>query len=209
MKEHEILGVYWPRWNDALSEAGVGTNLFSVPRTPDTAVIESFVQVIQKLKRWPTENDLRIERRRNSSFPSVQVIRRVKKALPFASRIVSYCTDQVDLTEVKRIANEVAKSELDDTSDQRSSLVTGYVYMMKSGRRYKIGHTNSPSRRHREVRLDLPEPTLIVHTIATDDPVGIEKYWHERFRDKRVRDTEFFDLEKNDVSAFKRWKRIA
>ena len=82
--------------------------------------------------------------------------------------------------------------------------ITGYVYMMRSGRRYKIGHSNSPSRRHREVRLDLPDPTTVVHTIATDDPNGIEAYWHARFQSKRVRDTEFFNLDAGDVAAFKR-----
>lgn len=209
LSEHQILGVYWPRWNDALLEAGVDIKSFSVPRTSDTAVIENFVQLIQKLQQWPTENDLRIERRRNSSFPSVQVIRRVRKTSPFASRIVSYCADRADLTEVKRIANEVAKSEGDNTSDKRNTLVAGYVYMMKSGHRYKIGRTNSPSRRQREIRLDLPDPTSVVHTIATDDPTGVEAYWHKRFQDKRVRDTEFFDLDRSDVTAFKRWKRIA
>lgn len=209
ISEHQILGVYWSKWNDALSEAGIATSSFFVPRTSDTAVIESFVQLIQKLQRWPRENDLRIERRNNPSFPSVKVIRRIRGTLPFAARIVSYCADRADLAEVKRIADEVAKSEAGDTSSQRNTLVTGYVYMMRSGRRYKIGRTNSPSRRHREVRLDLPDPTSVVHTIATDDPTGIEAYWHKRFQDKRIRDTEFFDLDKNDVSAFKRWKRIA
>jgi len=84
--------------------------------------------------------------------------------------------------------------------------ISGYVYMMRSGRRYKIGHTNSPSRRHREVRLDLPDPTSIVHTIATDDPVGIESYWLGRFEAKRVRHTEFFNLDASDLAAFKRRK---
>ena len=84
--------------------------------------------------------------------------------------------------------------------------ISGYVYMMRSGRPYKIGYTNSPSRRHREVRLDLPDPTTLVHTIATDDPGGIEAYWHGRFQSKRIRDTEFFNLDAGDVSAFKRRK---
>ncbi len=101
------------------------------------------------------------------------------------------------------VASDRADSEADDSP--RMKVVTkGYVYMMRSGRRYKIGKTNSPTRRHREVRLDLPEATVLVHSIETDDPTGIEAYWHRRFSEKRVRDTEFFTLDASDVAAFKR-----
>jgi hypothetical protein len=76
--------------------------------------------------------------------------------------------------------------------------------MLRSGRRYKIGKSTDPSRRYREVKLELPDETHQVHTIATDDPAGIEAYWHARFAEKRVRNTEFFELEPTDVRAFKR-----
>jgi hypothetical protein len=207
--EHQILGAHWTKWNDALVEAGVGTSSFFQPRTEDTSVVEAFVQLVNKLKKWPTQYDLQMERRRNKSFPSVPVIRRVKKASPFASRILSYCAERADLADVARIAEEVMKIEMAKEAPLLGSApIVGYVYMMRSGRRYKIGHTNSPTRRHREVRLDLPDPTTVVHTIATDDPVGIEAYWHGRFQSTRVRDTEFFSLDSSDVAAFKRWKRI-
>lgn len=206
--EHQILGAHWTKWNDALKEAGVGTSSFFQPRTQDSSIVEAFVQLVNKLKKWPTQYDLQMERRQNKSFPSVPVIRRVRKASPFASIIVSYCAERADLADVARIAREVMKAEMAKASVLGPAPISGYVYMMRSGRRYKIGHTKSPVRRYREVRLELPDPTSVVHTIATDDPIGIEAYWHGRFQSKRVRDTEFFSLDASDVAAFKRWKRI-
>lgn len=210
LKEHQILGMHWARWNDALAEAGVeNTNSFFRPRTEDTAVIEAIAQFIGQLGKWPTDNDLLIERRRNDSFPSIKVIRRVRTTSSLASRIIAYCEHQPHLSAVAQIAHEVAKTEAIEHSSPREESISGYVYLMKTGRRYKIGHTNSPSRRHREVRLELPDPTTVVHTIATDDPTGVESYWHNRFKEKRIRDSEFFELVAQDVAAFKRWKRIA
>ena len=105
-------------------------------------------------------------------------------------------------------AATIASANLPTSSQQEAvastERVRGYVYMLRSGRRYKIGKSNDPSRRWREVRLELPDETHQVHTIPTDDPSGIETYWHQRFASKRIRNTEFFELDSTDVQAFKR-----
>ena len=81
--------------------------------------------------------------------------------------------------------------------------------MIKHGNRaeYKIGKTVNPVRREGEIRLELPERIQPVHYITTDDPSGVEAYWHERFRKQR-KGGEFFALTQADVQAFKRWKKI-
>ncbi len=77
--------------------------------------------------------------------------------------------------------------------------------MLKSGRYYKVGATNSFGRREREIALQLPERAATVHVIKTDDPMGRERYWHRRFADRR-KNGEWFELGQADVKAFKRRK---
>ena len=36
-----------------------------------------------------------------------------------------------------------------------------------------------------QLAIQLPEETKLIHEIKTDDPVGIEEYWHKRFRGRR------------------------
>lgn len=204
--EKAFLGVYWTKWNDFVTEAGQATARFFRDKTDENTVIEALAQLVERLRKWPTENELRLERRHNGSFPSLKVFRRLSQETSLASRLAVYCADRENLSNAARITMERTEVGKNEPPVLGRAPINGYVYMMRSGRRYKIGHTTSPSRRHREVRLDLPDLTTVVHTIPTDDPVGIEAYWQQRFRSKRIRETEFFTLDGSDVAAFKRRK---
>ena len=60
-------------------------------------------------------------------------------------------------------------------------------------------------RREYEIALQLPEKEKLIHTIKTDDPVGIEEYWHKRFDEYRA-NGEWFALTPKEVNAFSRRK---
>jgi hypothetical protein len=206
LSETYFKGRFWATWSEALEEAGLAKNSFSTPRTDESVVVSALVQLIQQLGTWPSETQLMVQRNKDTAFPGVCVFRRLGKEVSLPAKVVSYCTDSAEFLAVKAIAQEKLEASREATEQVGSNPIAGYVYMMRSGKRYKIGKSNSPSRRFREVRLDLPDETLLVHTIPTDDPSGIEAYWHRRFSSKRVRDTEFFELVASDVSAFKRRK---
>jgi hypothetical protein len=189
-------------WNELKREAGLSTRGFSTDKFPDEAVIVVLARLVARDKKWPTDLGLQRERKRDPSVPHIEVFRRVLAARDFIPRLVAYCDGRPEFHAVSAIALAQPISAPEEVLE--GGRVNGYVYMMRSGRRYKIGKTSSPARRHREVRLDLPDPTSLVHTIETDDPGGIEAYWHARFASKRVRDTEFFELDARDVAAFKR-----
>lgn len=189
-------------WNALLSEAGLETKNFKVERTPPQRIVEAVAELAVRLGKWPTEDELRRERAQNTSFPSPTIISPLRKSGELGRLVRELAAARSEFSQVSSLVPPSAAADAYVVDEK----VKGYVYMLRSGRRYKIGKSNDPSRRFREVRLELPDETSQVHAIATDDPSGIEAYWHQRFAEKRVRNTEFFSLSAEDVRAFKRRK---
>jgi hypothetical protein len=204
--EKQILGRHWATWNEAVKDAGLETASFMRPRSSEASVLEAITQLVARLQKWPTENEFSLARRSDSSFPSLKVIRRLRAEGTLPAKLLAHCADRQELGSAREIAARQASSASKEGTPYERAPIQGYVYMLRSGRSYKIGRSNSPARRHREVRLDLPDRTDLVHSIETDDPNGIEAYWHRRFESKRIRDTEFFKLDATDIAGFKRRK---
>ncbi|WP_321858284.1 GIY-YIG nuclease family protein [Burkholderia cenocepacia] len=198
--------VWFHGWNPLLEEIGLPTKQFATLRITDETITAAVAELIVRLNRWPTEDELIREKKLNATFPNVAVIRRVKKSGRLWEMLRNYYPEDGTYAIVRSIGASHADKAGTPATDEldAKARVIGYVYLLRSGKRYKIGFTNSPVRRFREVRIELPEETVQVHTIATDDPKGIEAYWHNRFAEKRVRNSEWFELSADDVRAFKR-----
>lgn len=200
-------GKYWARFGDAQKEAGFTPNQFQVPHA-DEFIIEKVIGLIRKLGRFPTFRELKIERSSDAEFPSLSTFRRLGTKNHLVTKIIDYCKDRDDCGDVTKLCDVVFESDKsEDSSDTNVNQIVGEVYLFKSGRYYKIGKTNDTVRRGSELRIQLPETCHLIHSIKTDDPSGIEAYWHKRFDGKR-KQGEWFDLSVADVKAFKRWRRI-
>ena len=196
-----ILGRYWARWNEAVQDAGFTPNKMNVALT-DGDALDGPIVLVRELGRLPTNNELRLRRRSDRSVPGHRLFD-TKAAI--TQRLSRYCTDRPEMADVLAIC--AAHSEPVRESAREDMPILGEVYLIKSGRHYKIGRSVSAAKRERELQIQLPEKATRVHTIRTDDPVGIERYWHERFGAKRL-NGEWFKLDAADVNAFRRRKTM-
>ena len=207
IKESDWSGRFWVRWNDAISEAGLQTNQMQGAYS-SSDLLKHLVTLIRKLQRFPTVAELKFKARTSTGFPDSTTLRnRLGPKGKMAQSVIAYCGDDPELELVVAICRQVTATPTPEESDSEDTEEEsfGYVYLIKAGKHYKIGKANSVERRFSQLRIQLPDRAELVHQITTDDPFGIEAYWHGRFRDKRS-NGEWFSLTRQDIKAFKRRK---
>ena len=205
IKKSDWHGHYWVRWGDALIEAGFQPNRFT-SALPEEALLSKLAALVRELGHFPVEGELRLKARSDPAFPDHSTLRsRLGTTQARAARLRAFCL-QKGMDDVAALCPPAGEAEDDTPVAARSTdVAAGYVYLMKSGRFYKIGRTNSVGRRERELAIQLPEKVRLIHSIKTDDPSGIEEYWHKRFQGRR-KNGEWFELTADDVAAFRRRK---
>lgn len=205
IKESDWSGKYWVRWNDALAEAGFGPNKFNARHTDDN-LLRQYALFVRELGRLPVQAELLLKRRGDPDFPSDKTFSRFGGKAQLAEAVAAYCRNSPELNDIPPLCQVAGAAMLPESSDNEATPDEfGFVYLIKAGRFFKIGRSNAAGRREREIALQLPEKSNTVHVIKTDDPVGIEAYWHQRFADLR-KNGEWFELSTSDVKAFKRRK---
>jgi Meiotically up-regulated gene 113 len=201
IREHDWLGVFWARWSDALIEAGFQPKQFN-SKADSQIYLRKIVEAIRHFRKFPTSRELMLYKNIDEEFPAPNTLRShfgigsgmsdavrewIEKNPPY--------TELLDLLpKSQKPSNVISKTNAD-----------GFVYLIKSGQFYKIGRGDELEKRVKQIRTALPDASTLEHSIRTDDPSGIEAYWHRRFADKRA-NGEWFKLTIQDVAAFKKRK---
>lgn len=207
IKHGDWFGKHWRSWGDAVREAGFEPNILT-PKISEEYLLERYALLARELGRAPAVGDLRMAKRGDPTSPSdVVLTRRFGSYAGIRAKVYEYCSQRSEFGDVLPLVAPRAPvtDGDDDEGSGKQDGTLGFVYLIKSGRSYKIGKTNSVGRRERELAIQLPEKSQRVHAIKTDDPTGIEAYWHNRFASKRAHG-EWFTLDADDVAAFKRRK---
>jgi hypothetical protein len=202
IKETDWSGKYWVRWGDALKEAGYAPNEFR-SAYPDDFLLERFANLARELGHFPLVREVKMKSRTDSSFPAEQAFRRLGGKTQLARKLLAFCAERPEFAQVIEFCQtSVVPAKTAEPLPRPSARVIGEVYLLKAGRHYKIGRSNSVGRREYELSIQLPQKPSLVHVIKTDDPTGIELYWHRRFEARR-KNGEWFELTQEDVAAFR------
>jgi Meiotically up-regulated gene 113 len=207
IKYHDWFGIHWARWGDAVREAGFTPNELR-GAFDGSDVLERYASLAHELGYLPTKGEIRIKKRADPSFPNDKVFDRFGAKRKLIEQVLTYCRSGGVYEDVAQACEEHLRSQEETKVEEivpLKDVEIGFVYLIRSGKFYKIGRSNAAGRREREIALQLPDKASTIHTIRTDDPNGIEAYWHQRFQTKR-KNGEWFELNPQDVSAFKRRK---
>ena len=146
---HEWLGRYWTRWPDAVLEAGLepleADKAFSVEE-----MLDEVAKLVRKYGRYPIEAEILIEKRANGNgrIPSPEVLRAGLGRKPEAiQRVRDYCSSIDEYADVLAILSRET-ADLNPAGDDEEAITTpknqqvsGYVYLVKSGKLFKTWTT--------------------------------------------------------------------
>jgi hypothetical protein len=202
--ENDWYGKLWLRWNDAVADAGLEPNK-KQGRLSSDLVLDKYAEVCRHYGKPPSSAELRFYARETPGFISHNTF---TKHFGSKDGVIAALRDRaIERGEDDLIAflPEVITPQVSNDDATSAKKPDGWVYLLQSGNHFKIGRSDELEKRVKQISIALPEKVELVHAIKTDDPPGIEVYWHRRFADQRA-NGEWFKLSRADVRAFKRRK---
>lgn len=205
--EHEWSGKIWTKWSQAIEEAGFIPNE-KEQKLPSDLLLEKYAEACRHFGRPPSNPELRLYARQTPGFPSHNTFsnhfgnkNNLVRTLRAWLRSRSGNEDLLEALPEIEASSRQSREALQSQGKHRD----GYVYLLKSGDFFKIGRCDEIEKRIKKISIALPQEVTLVHVIRTDDPPGIERYWHQRFVGSRA-NGEWFKLSASDLRVFKRRK---
>jgi hypothetical protein len=203
--EHQWCGKLWPRWADALIDAGFEPNKWT-ERLDSAVVLESVAHACRHYGRMPTRYEFQLFRRAHPEMPSEKaIVRHFGRRADLITALALFASENPGYSDVAALLPSVAKIPASPQHSGVSKL--GWVYLMRMGDYHKVGATGDLEERMRRLSSATPENLEYVHFMKTDDPFGIEAYWKKRFSAKQTKN-EWFRLTVSDVAAFKKLRHF-
>jgi Meiotically up-regulated gene 113 len=200
IRPNDWKGKIWARWGDAIREAGFQPQELAQKTKPEFVFLK-LVEACREYKKFPTKTELQLFKQERADFPwYTTLLSNFADKATMQSAFYEWLSRQTEFGDVLAMLPEKINSDT-----KMVNLKEGHVYLLKSGAHYKIGRGDELEKRVKQIRTALPDASTLEHSIRTDDPSGIEAYWHRRFADKRA-NGEWFKLTLQDVTAFKKRK---
>jgi hypothetical protein len=199
------------------TEAGYTPNALN-GAIDEEEILSQLVDLSSLLGEFPTIQKMRAAREKYPQrFPSHNTFTRLgsTKAAK-ASAVVAWLSGKENPTTEESLALKICRPlaiefEKETAVPDAIFEACGYVYLFRDSTAHKIGSSIDPASRRLTLQTGNPRAIQLVHQIITDDPKGIEDYWHRRFAARRrlaAGGTEWFDLRKEDIAIFRSRTRM-
>lgn len=203
IKESDWSGKFWAKWSDAILEAGHSPNQMQKAFS-DESLLASYALLVKEIGHIPTSPEVRMKAGSDTSFPSHNTFSRLGTKQQLLCKLLVFCRKSEGFGDLVALLEKIPKIESASEIDPvRINPADDYVYLLSFGEEYKIGSSNNVERRFREIKTQMPYEGKIIHTITTGDPAGIEAYWHQYFKERRLKG-EWFKLSASEIKYFKK-----
>jgi hypothetical protein len=144
IKKSDWLGRFWTKWSDAVAEAGFSPNTFQRPYATEE-LFGPLMRFVLEIRKFPTGAELAMKARRTPNFPSHGTYEKYGRR-GLAEALQRYWEENDGPAEVITICEQVLMASPDEVAGANAEPVGevdyGDVYLVKSGRYFKIGRSN-------------------------------------------------------------------
>ena len=137
IRESDWLGTHWARWGDAVREAGLTPNQMKTSYD-ESLLMEKYIALMRELGKLPVRTEMKLKRRSDPNFPDPLTF---GSKLELVKRVAAYCQNRAGYEDVLSLCGEyipprsTKSAQIADAVDGE----IGFVYLMKSGKFFKLG----------------------------------------------------------------------